>query len=133
MNFSRRLKLFLIGVIFGSIIMYFYVLKGKNIYKTPEEIIKIKLSEQPLTYSKHGSCRMKCRNISEQEVKDIMKNGEVNYSKSQVHDKPCPSYAFEGKTTDGQNVRIVFALCEKESKVVTAIDLELESDTCVCN
>jgi hypothetical protein len=133
MDFSRRLKLFLIGIGFGTIIMYFVVLKDRNIYKTPEEIIKIKLSENPLTYSQHGSCRMKCRSISEAEVKELLKSGEVNYGKSKVHDKPCPGYAFEGKTADGQNIRVVFALCEKESRVITAIDLDQQADTCSCN
>ena len=35
-DFPRRLKLFIIGVIIGSIVMYFSVFKGRNICKYGE-------------------------------------------------------------------------------------------------
>jgi hypothetical protein len=120
------------GVLLGSIIMYFFVFKNRNVYKSPSEVIHGKLQSQHLEYSRHAQCRMQCRNISESEIKEILLNGEVNYSKSQVHDKPCPSYALEGKTADGQNVRIVFAECDDVTKVITAIDLDTDHDNCDC-
>jgi Domain of unknown function (DUF4258) len=132
MNTSRRIRLFVMGVLLGSIIMYFFVFKNRNVYKSPSEVIHGKLQSQHLEYSRHAQCRMQCRSISESEIKEILQNGEVNYSKSQVHDKPCPSYALEGKTADGQNVRIVFAECETVTKVITAIDLDTDHDTCDC-
>ena len=132
MNPARRIRLFVIGVLLGSIIMYVLVFKNRNVYKSPAEVIHGKLQSQHLEYSKHALCRMQCRNISEKEIKEILLNGEVNYAKSQVHDKPCPSYALEGKTADGQNVRIVFAECDSVTKVITAIDLGMEEDMCSC-
>jgi hypothetical protein len=133
MKTARRIRLFVFGVILGSIIMYFFVFKDRNIYKSPSEVIHGKLQSHELVYTKHASCRMRCRGISESEVKAILLNGEVNYKKSQVHDKPCPSYAFEGITEDGQNVRIVFAECENVTKVITAIDLGSEKESCSCD
>ena len=132
MKTARRIRLFVFGVVLGSIIMYFFVFKDRNIYKSPGEVIHGKLQEHRLEYSKHATCRMACRNISESEVKEILQYGEVNYSKSQVHDKPCASYALEGKSSDGQQLRIVFAACDSVTKVITAIDLGLEKDTCSC-
>ena len=113
--------------------MYFFVFKDKNVYKSPSEVIHGKLQSQHLEYTKHAQCRMQCRSITEAEIKAILQTGEVNYSKSQVHDKPCPSYALEGTTADGQQVRIVFAECDDVTKVITAIDLGTEHDTCDCN
>ncbi len=85
-----------------------------------------------LEYSVHARCRMKCRKITQDEVKDIMRNGTINYSKSDLNDAPCPSYALEGVTqADRQHVRIVFAQCAQKTKVVTCIDLERDYD-CVC-
>ena len=133
MNTARRIRLFVFGVLLGSIVMYFFVFKDRNVYKSPSEVIHGKLQSQHLVYSKHAQCRMQCRNISESEVKDILLNGEVNYKKSQVHDKPCPSYALEGKTADGQTIRVVFAECDTVTKVITAIDLGTEKDDCDCN
>ena len=85
-----------------------------------------------LEYTKHARCRMDCRKISEQEVKEIMLAGNINYRKSNVKAKPCPVYAVEGVTaTDEQHVRIVFAQCDQKTKVVTCIDLDNEFQ-CAC-
>lgn len=78
-----------------------------------------------LEYSVHAKCRMRCRRITQEEVRDIMQNGTINYAKSDLNDNPCPTYALEGITAkDKQHVRIVFAQCNTKTKVVTCIDLE---------
>lgn len=79
-----------------------------------------------IEYTKHARCRMECREISQAEVQDMMKMGIINYRKSNVKGRPCPTYALEGNTNDGQHVRIVFAQCDNSTKVVTCIDLEKE-------
>ena len=88
------------------------------------------LNRQPekINYSKHARCRMACRHISEQEVEEILKNGSINYRKSEIGDRPeCRrKYALEGNTNDGQRVRIIFAPCRGEVTVVTVIDLGQE-------
>jgi hypothetical protein len=84
-----------------------------------------------IVYTQHARCRMDCRHIDESEVGDIMKNGSVNYRKSETDATPCPTYALEGVTHDSQRVRIVFAQCDQSSKVVTVIDLDTEWE-CHC-
>ena len=81
-----------------------------------------------INYSRHARCRMDCRHISEQEVKDILKNGKINFSKSDLKEKDLckKKYAVEGTTSDNQRVRIIFAGCEDEVTVVTVIDLGKE-------
>lgn len=81
---------------------------------------------QKLTYSKHAMCRMDCRFITDKEVREILATGVINRSKIQRSQKGI-SVPLEGKTSDGQKVRIVFAPKEKEEMVVvTVIDLEKE-------
>jgi hypothetical protein len=75
-----------------------------------------------LEYSRHAECRMDCRNISKSEVETIMSEGRINYNKSDISNARCPRYALEGKTDDGQRVRIVY---------VTVIDLG-EDHACAC-
>jgi hypothetical protein len=78
-----------------------------------------------LEYTVHAKCRMQCRHITQEEVKDIMVHGAINYAKSDLNDRPCATYALEGYTQkDNQHVRIVFAQCSQKTKVVTCIDLE---------
>ena len=126
----RRFKLYAFGVLLGILVVSF-VYKGKGC-QMPGSAKMEELSYQKLEYTKHGACRMECRGITEEEIKAVLKSGKINYDKSQVRDKPCGTYAVEGTTADAQRVRIVIADCDTISKVVTAIDLKLENDTCDC-
>lgn len=79
-----------------------------------------------LEYSNHAKCRMKCRKISQAEVEEIMLEGKINYTKSDLQNARCPRYALEGLTRDDQRVRIVYAQCNDKTVVVTVIDLETD-------
>lgn len=85
-----------------------------------------------LEYSRHARCRMDCRQVSEAEVLDILKHGQINPRKTRLDDKPCPTYALEGYSQqDHQHLRIVFAQCDNFMKVVTCIDLDRDLE-CHC-
>ena len=84
-----------------------------------------------IEYTAHAKCRMECRQISISEVEEIMRDGNINYRKSDPDARPCPTYAVEGMTHDNQHVRIVFAQCDYKTKVVTTIDLDHEWE-CHC-
>jgi len=84
-----------------------------------------------LQYSNHAKCRMNCRHITQDEVKDIMQDGKINYGKSDLQNARCPRYAIEGITKDNQDVRIIFAQCNDNTTVVTVIDLD-KKWTCDC-
>ena len=79
-----------------------------------------------LEYSQHAKCRMQCRKISQAEVEEIMRDGKINYTKSDLQNARCPRYAVEGLTNDNQRVRIVYAQCNESTTVVTVIDLETD-------
>jgi hypothetical protein len=82
-------------------------------------------------YTKHALCRMDCRHITEHELREVLQRGMVNESKSNAQDKPCPTYAIEARTDEGQRLRIVFAKCTDEVKVITCIDLDHDFE-CDC-
>lgn len=88
--------------------------------------------EAPLTFTRHARCRMACRHITEQEIRAVLRHGHINEHKSNPSDKPCPTYAIEDQTDQGQHLRVVFATCGAEVKVVTCIDLEHDY-SCDCN
>lgn len=79
-----------------------------------------------LKYTNHAKCRMQCRKISQVEVEEIMRDGKINYNKSDLDNARCPRYAVEGVTSDDQRVRIVYAQCNESTTVVTVIDLETD-------
>src|SRR5574338_1085779 len=79
-----------------------------------------------LEYTQHAKCRMDCRHITQLEVQEILRNGTINYRKSDMNATPCPPYAVEGTTSENQRLLIVFAHCDTKTKVVTCIDLRSE-------
>ena len=131
----RRFKLYGFGFLLGILIVS-VVYKGKGC-QMPGSAKLEELNWQKLEYTQHAECRMKCRGITEAEIKAVFKTGKINYDKSDPHDKPFPTYAIEGATADGQKVRIVIADCDTISRVVTAIDLTSDDysdqkDSCEC-
>ena len=84
-----------------------------------------------LIFTKHALCRMDCRHISKEEVKEIMEKGIINFNKSDKQDRPCHTYALQGRTTGGEYIRVIFAQCPTETKVVTCYNLE-EDFECYC-
>lgn len=108
----------------------------KNKTKTTEKVVTATrgLNRNPsaINYSKHAKCRMQCRQISVAEVIDILKNGNINYKKSNLKGNECAKrYAVEGISKDNQKLRIIFAPCNTEITVVTCIDLSKDWD-CTC-
>lgn len=126
----RRLRFYGFGFLLG-ILAVSLIYKGKGC-QMPGSAKLEELSYQKLELTQHGECRMNCRGISLAEIKDVLKTGKINYDKSEVRAEPCGKYAVEGNTKDGQNIRIIIADCDTISKLVTAIDLKLENDTCDC-
>jgi hypothetical protein len=84
-----------------------------------------------IIYSKHARCRMDCRNISEREIREVLREGVINHQKSEP-ERNNPRYALEDVTEDGQKVRLVIALEKTQAVVVTCIDLNKEWP-CNCN
>ncbi|HEX6335164.1 MAG TPA: DUF4258 domain-containing protein [Flavisolibacter sp.] len=84
-----------------------------------------------LAYTRHALCRMDCRQISREEIREIMKKGVINFNRSNRMDRPCPTFAVQGRTSDGDNIRVIFAQCPDETRVVTCYNLEKDFD-CQC-
>ncbi|MGO4293822.1 DUF4258 domain-containing protein [Chitinophaga sp. RAB17] len=86
-----------------------------------------------LEYTKHAICRMGCRQVTKKEVEEILASGEINAEKSNPVDHPCPTYALEGYSSEGQHLRVVFAPCDTgNAKVITCIDLDKDW-SCNCD
>ena len=74
---------------------------------------------------------MDCRDISKEDIDEIMEKGIINFSMSNRSDRPCPTFAVQGETSDGEKLRVIFAQCLKETKVVTCYNLK-ENPVCDC-
>ncbi len=133
MTKRHRIQLFLGGFIIGCVLVYFTLIRGKDrTYWLPANRLKEQVKKSKVVFSEHAKCIMTCRGISETEINHILQTGDVNFGESDVHNTPCPSYAFDGKTAEGKNLRIVCTACDSIAEVTTAIKLEEGKDTCRC-
>jgi hypothetical protein len=90
-------------------------------------------SNDHLILTKHAKCRMDCRHITENELKEILHDGNINYNKSELQNTRGPKYALEGYTSEHQHLRVIFAPEIKDMIVVTCIDLDTEWQCPSCN
>ena len=74
---------------------------------------------------------MDCRQIDSAEVQEIMQQGVINLNKTDRHAQPCPVFALQGRTRSGESLRVFFAQCGGETRVVTCYNLEREFE-CDC-
>jgi hypothetical protein len=79
-----------------------------------------------LTYTRHARCRMDCRGIDQGEIAEIMEKGIINFSKSNRRGGPCPVFALQGRTAGGESIRVIFAQCPEETRVITCYNLETD-------
>ncbi|RYF85206.1 MAG: DUF4258 domain-containing protein [Chitinophagaceae bacterium] len=122
-NRSVVLTIFLLALAF-----LVFIIRLRNEPKPKEAFDRHPAS---LIYSRHARCRMNCRHIDEEEIKEIMEKGIINFNKSKRNDQPCPTFALQGRTSSGESLRVIFAQCQTETKVVTCYNLE-EDFECHC-
>lgn len=74
----------------------------------------------------HAKCRMDCRHITLQEIKEIIKDGKLNRSKSGRGSQGDRTYALEGYSHEKQHIRVIVATEKSSLVVITCIDLDKE-------
>lgn len=96
--------------------------------------IKIKeLQSQQLQFTKDAKCQMQCGNISEEEIKQVLKGGAITYGKSNPQAKPCPLYSIEGSTESGKSLEFISSDCDSTTFIIKVIDSTGKKNSCACN
>jgi Domain of unknown function (DUF4258) len=76
-----------------------------------------------IIYTKHARCRMDCRHITEEEIKEILATGKLKTDKIDETEKG-KTYPLDGRTKQDKMVRIVVAPKKNDLVIVTVIDLD---------
>ena len=113
------LCIFLIIIIFG-------IWAGKNNFFRSSSNENVFRDTDHLILTKHAKCRMDCRHITAQEIKEIIHIGNVNYAKSGRGNKGDNTYALEGYSNEHQHLRVIVAPENDGLVVITCIDLDHE-------
>ena len=107
------------------IIIIFLILKGISYLRTENSNTTNETFRNTthLILTKHVKCRMDCRQITIDEIKEILQKGNVNYAKSGIGTQGDSTYALEGYSLDNQHIRVIVAPKNNNLVVITCIDL----------
>ncbi len=119
-------------VIFSLLIVvaFFAVFIFKR-WKEPQQQEIFNRHTAHIYYTHHALCRMDCRHITKEDIDEIRERGVINLNKTNIKDRPCPTFALQGVTDKGESIRVIFAQCSDETKVITCYNLK-EDFECHC-
>ncbi|MEO8822836.1 MAG: DUF4258 domain-containing protein [Ginsengibacter sp.] len=108
------------------IVIVFLVVKGFSWFNEAGNKNESFRDISHLIFTRHVKCRMNCRSITEEEIKEILKNGQLNQAKSGIGSKGDSTFALEGYSHENQHIRVVVAPESDGLVIITCIDLERE-------
>ena len=114
------------------ILLLILVIKGFHVFTTNESHRASFKNISHLILTKHAKCRMACRQITEVEIKQILKDGVINYKKSGIGSHGDSTFAVEGYSHEKQHIRVVVAPENDGMVIITCIDLDREW-SCDCD
>lgn len=119
MTFWKRFRYYLIGVTLGIFISFFFF-KGRGCAWLPENRVKDEILESVILYDDAIKCQMKCYWISESDLFELFYSGDVLFSESEPNGNP-KTYVLQGKSSDGKEFKVTFAL-EDTISIITKIN-----------
>ena len=134
-NWTKYRWIFFVLIIIGFFVSRTIIpllQKEEDAPKVKPLAVELNRNISHLILTKHAKCRMECRDISEDEIKEILHDGNINYMKSDINNERGATYALEGYSHDHQHLRVIFAPKKDEIVVVTCIDIDKEWH-CDCN
>ena len=129
MNFSQRLRFFLIGFIPGCIILFFII--RKTGCESPNELKMKELQYQYLQLGYKAQCKLNCLVLNATGLKAKLIDFEVDYSLSEVHKKPFGTYYV--KSIDNKEPRYEMIIEDRDTiSYINDIKL-LNQPICPCD
>jgi hypothetical protein len=131
MTFLRRLGLYGFGFVLGLMILF--MLFGTRRCEMPGEIKLLQLLNKPFVLSPVTQCKLKCLRKNEALMRVELKQFEIDYGLSSVHEKPCGAYFVkpQEKYAADYAYRLVIYDCGEKAEIR---DLQvLGKPGCECN
>jgi hypothetical protein len=104
MSFARRIRLFIIGILIGSLVVWGFLFRGRTFPAwTPEGRVLEALQEHPIRITSDARCMLNCNKITDDDILALIADGDVLFSESDIRGKDIPEYVVEGK---GKNLKL---------------------------
>lgn len=106
----------MVGLAIGILILTFLLKKkttdtGTEFCYFPNCRVLKELRSKPLVYSTSIEELLSARTLDTAEVKVLLREGDVNFTKSNTKSTPCKEFLVEG-TINGKNASLLFKNCE---------------------
>jgi hypothetical protein len=107
MSFARRIRLFIIGILIGSLVVWGFLFRGRTFPAwTPEGRVLEALQEHPIRITSEARCMLNCNKISDDDILALIADGVVLFSESDIRGKDIPEYVVEGKGKNQVNTDV---------------------------
>ncbi len=117
MEWLKRVVYYLIGLSLGSVVVFF-IWKNKKVsfdYGMDARTLKtIRIKKK--IYSQEAQNTLAKNNLDTVAINYILKNGDVNFSKSKQREKPCAKYIVEGKYQE-KHIDLWIIRCDSTSTI----------------
>lgn len=122
MKFKIRLAYYMAGLFLGGIGVYYFLnakaeSRGVSFCYLPNCRVLKELRSKPVQFSKNVEQALSEKQITQTDIKNILEDGNVDFSKSNVPFEKGKLYVVEGQTTEKQNIEISFVLYSEKVKV----------------
>lgn len=118
-DMKTRFTLYGIGFAIGILIVFFF-LGGKKAscnWLPNDRILNI-ISQKKITLSEDVKYKLESTETDSLDIMQILKRGDIDFSKSQVKNDPCRNYWIEGAVAQKKLV-ITVELCDSTAVVKT--------------
>jgi hypothetical protein len=134
MNFTRRITIFIFGVLLGSAMVWGMFFRNRTFPAwTPKGRILEALREHAIKISPNARCLLACNSIPNEDVVNLLSNAEVLLSESSIRGMEIPEYVLEGKGSTGKLYKMKFRSEYLTTYLITLIPTADARKTCDCN
>ena len=117
----------IISLLFVLALLVFIIIKIRN---EPKKKLVLNRNPYRIEYTKFALCRMDCYKVSANIITGVLRNGEVNDTKSDLLKRPCPIFTVRGVTKQKMDIIILIQQCGTVAKVLDCYDA---NGTLACN
>ncbi|TND07529.1 MAG: hypothetical protein FD123_3081 [Bacteroidetes bacterium] len=134
-KFWRRFRLFLFGFTISFLACYFTLWKGRGDALSgwfPNERVLKFLTRSTMSVQDRPKCVMDCYEITLTDVRNGLKEGDVDFGNSNTSKEPCHEYQVKIKDKAGKPLEVRFAACLKDSTSQLIAVFPEGQKTCDC-
>ena len=117
----------IISLLFVLLLLAFIVVKIRN---EPGRKLVLKRNPSRIEYTKFALCRMDCYKVNANIITGVLRNGEINGTKSDLHKRPCPIFTIHSLTKQNMSIWVVVQQCGTVAKILDCYDA---NETIGCN